>query len=707
LSLAGLIVLGAGCASAPPARAPGGPPEQKLATILRLEDRRILREAPPPLPPPAAAPRKGKPAPAPPADLRQLLSDSEPRIRYRAALAIGRVGLADGVPPLTAALADADADVRRIAAFALGLVGDRAAVPALTKALADADWLVRGRAAEALGLIGDPAGAAAVGTLAREAASAGSVAEVPPDDERIEMPPAAEAFRLAIYALVRLKAFEPLAAALLDAGGHPIGRWWPTAYALQRVLVESADHRADPRAGAALLELARGPGRYTVAFAMRGLGLVKPPGAIDAILPYADASRLDPIVAPAAVRALGQIGGEPAAAALARILSAPAADPGVRVEAVSALGAMRAASAREILLDQIADRWPSLRAAALGAVARIDPEGFLMILSGLDPDPHWSVRAAVAEGLATLAAEQALPRLESMVDDSDRRVVPAVLTALARLDAPSLPAILLAHLDDPDVVVRMTAARLIGEKKIDGGVEALARAYVSWGSDTTYLARAAALGALAASGGPRAIETLKTALGDREWAVRLRALELLRSLGAAAPPEAIRPVPDSPPPQPYDSPDLVSPPFSPHLYLETAKGTIEIELAIHDAPITAQHLVALARKEFFSGLPFHRVVPTFVVQGGDPRGDGEGGPGFTIRDELTPQPYLRGTVGIALDWEDTGGSQFFITHSPQPHLDGRYAVVGRVVSGMEVVDRIQQWDAIERVRVWDGVRLTP
>jgi cyclophilin family peptidyl-prolyl cis-trans isomerase len=90
------------------------------------------------------------------------------------------------------------------------------------------------------------------------------------------------------------------------------------------------------------------------------------------------------------------------------------------------------------------------------------------------------------------------------------------------------------------------------------------------------------------------------------------------------------------------------------------------------------------------------------VQDGDPRGDGEGGPGHSIRDELNERPYLRGTVGMALDWRDTGGSQFFITHSPSPHLDARYTVFGRVVNGMEIVDRIRVGDVIQRVRVWDG-----
>ena len=102
-------------------------------------------------------------------------------------------------------------------------------------------------------------------------------------------------------------------------------------------------------------------------------------------------------------------------------------------------------------------------------------------------------------------------------------------------------------------------------------------------------------------------------------------------------------------------------------------------------------------------MPWHRVVADFVVQGGDPRGDGEGGPGYTIRDEINQRPYLRGTVGMALDWADTGGSQFFITHSPQPHLDGRYTVFGQVVAGMDVVDAMRQWDLVRSIRIWDGV----
>jgi cyclophilin family peptidyl-prolyl cis-trans isomerase len=167
---------------------------------------------------------------------------------------------------------------------------------------------------------------------------------------------------------------------------------------------------------------------------------------------------------------------------------------------------------------------------------------------------------------------------------------------------------------------------------------------------------------------------------------------------------AIRPAPTTVDAAVYAT--LASPKISPHAFIDTRKGTIEIELAVLDAPLTTHNFVTLARRGFFNGLRIHRLVPDFVVQDGDPRGDGEGGPGYSIRDELNDLPYLRGTVGMALSGKDTGGSQYFLTISPQPHLDAGYTVFGRVVKGIEVVDQLQQYDTIDRVRVWDGVQMT-
>ena len=106
-------------------------------------------------------------------------------------------------------------------------------------------------------------------------------------------------------------------------------------------------------------------------------------------------------------------------------------------------------------------------------------------------------------------------------------------------------------------------------------------------------------------------------------------------------------------------------------------------------------------------MAIYRAEDNFVLQSGDPREDGHGGPGYTIRDEINQRPFLRGTVGMSLNLEDSAGSQFFITHSPQPGFNGRYSAFGQVVNGIEVVDKIEPWDIIKQVRIWDGNRMWP
>jgi cyclophilin family peptidyl-prolyl cis-trans isomerase len=138
-------------------------------------------------------------------------------------------------------------------------------------------------------------------------------------------------------------------------------------------------------------------------------------------------------------------------------------------------------------------------------------------------------------------------------------------------------------------------------------------------------------------------------------------------------------------------------------FIETKYGTIEVELNVVDAPMATQSFVTLARKGYFNGMRVHRVVPNFVWQAGDDRGDGAGGPGYSLRDELSADPFVRGTMGMALDGADSGGSQFFITVSPQPHLDGKYPIFGQVVRGGELLDLISPFDVIDRIRIWDGV----
>jgi cyclophilin family peptidyl-prolyl cis-trans isomerase len=131
--------------------------------------------------------------------------------------------------------------------------------------------------------------------------------------------------------------------------------------------------------------------------------------------------------------------------------------------------------------------------------------------------------------------------------------------------------------------------------------------------------------------------------------------------------------------------------------VKTNQGDIKIELYPGLTPFTVQNFVKLSEKGYYNNTIFHRVVPNFVIQGGDPTGTGYGGPGYSIRSEFSPVAFDAYTVGMASSGKDTEGSQFFITHSPQPHLDGKYPLFGKVIEGFDVVDRIQAGDRIESV----------
>ncbi|MBE0522506.1 MAG: peptidylprolyl isomerase [Candidatus Methanoperedenaceae archaeon] len=134
--------------------------------------------------------------------------------------------------------------------------------------------------------------------------------------------------------------------------------------------------------------------------------------------------------------------------------------------------------------------------------------------------------------------------------------------------------------------------------------------------------------------------------------------------------------------------------------LETAKGTIKFELKESEAPITTRNFITLAEKGFYNGLTFHRVIRKFMIQGGCPKGNGTGGPGYTIKDEFHPElKHTKGAVSMANAGPNTGGSQFFITEEPQPHLDGHHSVFGQVTEGQDVVEKIKQGDRILKVTI--------
>ena len=297
-----------------------------------------------------------------------------------------------------------------------------------------------------------------------------------------------------------------------------------------------------------------------------------------------------------------------------------------------------------------------MRAAALGGLARTDADTSSAVISGLDPDPHWSVRAALARRCGRLGAERAEPRLTVMLEDEDQRVIPRCCRASGARCAPAMPrrcSIERLRADDP--VVRRRRPTGWRELKAAGAARRWSHAlrarrtsdrHISWRA-RRFSARWLELDPAAAR------PLLDRALGDRDWAVRVRAAALLRGIDPAADRRRRcgrrrrRRCPSC-----SDLTGAVSrPTVSPMAYIDTEKGMNPDRARGARRAAHGGQLHLAGRRGFLGDIPFHRVVPDFVAQDGDPRGDGEGGPGYTIRDEINQRPYLRGTVGMALDWE--------------------------------------------------------
>jgi peptidyl-prolyl cis-trans isomerase B (cyclophilin B) len=131
--------------------------------------------------------------------------------------------------------------------------------------------------------------------------------------------------------------------------------------------------------------------------------------------------------------------------------------------------------------------------------------------------------------------------------------------------------------------------------------------------------------------------------------------------------------------------------------IETSKGNLVLELFAADAPATVNNFVFLAREGFYDGVTFHRVIPGFMAQGGDPTGNGTGGPGYRFIDEFCQHTHEAGALSMANAGPNTNGSQFFITYAPQPHLDGKHSVFGRLIEGADVLESLVNGDVMIRV----------
>ncbi|HLL47694.1 MAG TPA: peptidylprolyl isomerase [Longimicrobiaceae bacterium] len=291
----------------------------------------------------------------------------------------------------------------------------------------------------------------------------------------------------------------------------------------------------------------------------------------------------------------------------------------------------------------------------------------------------------VAQSKGKGGASGAVPYLSH----ADPRVRLAALDAVSSRPVPEAAGPVRALLGESDLVVAASAASTAGALKDAEalpGVRKLAERVPSEPDMAEPVA-----GGLVALAGKDAEPVLRTWLQHPHANVRRVAAASLAGLTG-------QPVRAPHVELPADARRPEAAPAGTTLTFRTNKGEFTVALDA-EAPLTSGNLAALARQGYFRGITFHRVVPDFVAQAGDPRGDGEGGPGYSIRCEMTRRPYGRGVLGMALSGKDTGGSQFFFTHSPQPHLDGRYTAFGEVTRGMEVVDRLLEGDTIQEVEV--------
>jgi cyclophilin family peptidyl-prolyl cis-trans isomerase/HEAT repeat protein len=360
-------------------------------------------------------------------------------------------------------------------------------------------------------------------------------------------------------------------------------------------------------------------------------------------------------------------------------------DPGVRASAIDTLGwyAAKNQPAKGRLEEILGggSRWE--RELAAGALVRNDPQS----LTTMKNLTSWQK----VRGIEALPPDADAIRAQFAKDD-DPMVRTIALSTIPDDRADANATLIRSMLDDRDVIVRANAIdRYMHVKNPDPELFSLADARSR--SDSQNDARLAALIALANTGNETAVQW---ALSDDDPVVRRNAADLLvDKFHRPRPSYAPLPVVDR------DYAAIVAWSREPHsATIVMPRGRIDLRLLTDDAPITTWNFAQLARAHYFDNSTFMRVVPNFVIQGGDPRNDMNGGPGYAIRDEINLQKYTRGAVGMALSGPDTGGSQFFITHSPQPHLDGGYTIFGRVTDGMNaVVDQTERGDKVETITI--------
>ena len=625
---------------------------------------------------------------------RRALVAPDSLVRRAAAMSAGRIGDLRATALLLPLLVDPDSTVRVSAAFALGLLRDTSAARTLMDRLTGLPPLDQPSAIEAataLAKIGGPkVGEFFDGVLGGRLPL--TVAEPEPVTQAMLL----EAWRLGADAPVR--------ALLPFADDTSLGRRWRAAYSLGRLRAAPAAERLS-----LLLRdsesIVRGvAARSLVRSYVESAGLA--PATVAELLARL-VSDQNPQVRINAIRTLGGYR-DPALAGHVLPLVGDAL-PNVQVQAAIALGELGSAEATAALRRIAAGKGNfALRREAIVGLARADTAAFAATMPPWKASTDWRERAAAAEGSA-IAGPDARPWFTA---DRDPRVIAAGLQAWAsEVEGPDSALVAAARplLNHADAAVRSVSADIAARAASPGDLAALVQAFRRAGRDSfpeAALSDLAAILAIRQSGGeaqarvdreflastPRPQNYLLRRWAEEQWP------EAAARWGPAYPLETGRSVQD------YRdlvlryvlAPDSVA---RPHVTIDTEqRGPIEVELLGPDAPLTVANFLRLVSRRFFDGNRWHRVVPNFVVQDGDPRGDGFGGPGGSIRDEINRHRYDGAMLGMALSGPDTGSSQWFINLSPQPHLDGTYTVFGRVVGGQASLNRIAQGDVIRTIR---------
>ena len=624
--------------------------------------------------------------------LHEALSHSDPAIRRQGALAAGRIGDPAALDLLFPILNDSVPGVQSAAAFALGLLKDARAVAPLLQLIRSVPSTDQGapqrEAVTAIAKIGGDEGTRALSDII-----AGGSPEA-----------ATPVINAALLEAWRLGPRAPITQLVRFADATDPQTRWPALYSLARL-------RAAPGAAALIRALRDGePQIRTVAArginkALLDSARIDVRGAIDGLRPLLDDR--DPHIRINALRALASFRDSSLAGAV--VPGAADRDIGVAVQAETTLGVLRGSAAIEALRARLTSSVFAIKRQALIALAQADSTAGVTAAAVVTGDADWRWRSVAAEAFG---AARARDRLEVQLADPDGRVVAQALQALQRI-VPAADSALLARahalITHADPAVRSVAADLLARHPSADDVDLLVAAYTRAEGDPfndARLSAVSALGAIAAASpsGRLRVATKFISVLPRpdDYLVRRLAADTLPDTrdawGPATPIATGRTVADyRDVARRWLAPALGG--TNPHIFIETDRGTLEIELLPAEAPLTVAAFINLVDRRYFDGTRWHRVVPNFVVQDGDPRGDGWGGPGggVVLRDEINPLRYQTGSVGMALSGPDTGGSQYFITHSAQPHLDGTYTIFGRVTGGSTVLDAIGQGDRIRSI----------